>query len=106
MKLSKRRVLSAGQKLPKDWQDKVQSIVRRVAGAQMPCQRADGSYWPGVSDDRMANTDQVPVRIEDHGGGQWGLRETHDRRMISTAGKEKDRFSVQLTCFKSGRKVM
>ena len=104
-KLSKRRISSTCQKLPKNWEDKVASIVRRVSKAQMPQQRVDGTYHGGVSDAMMGNTDQVPVYMEDHSKSTWGRREDHQRRTVSTAGKEKDRFTVQLTVFKDGRKV-
>ena len=104
-RLSKRRISSSGQKCPKNWKEKKASINARVAQAQMPFQRPDGSFRQGVVDDNMANTDQVPVYVEDHSNGQWGRRENHERRTVSTAGKEKDRFTAQLTCFKSGRKV-
>ena len=104
-KLSKRRISSTGQKCPKDWEEKVERINKRVANSQMPSQRPDGSFRPGVTDDRMANTDQVPTYIEDHSNATWGRREDHERRTVGTAGKEKNRFTTQLTCFKSGRKV-
>ena len=55
-KLSKRRISSTGQKLPKDWEKKVASIIARVAKAQMPRQRGDGSFHGGVSDAKMGNT--------------------------------------------------
>ena len=104
-RLSKRRISSTGQKLPKDWKAKVDSIVRRVSTAQMPQQRVDGTYHGGVSDAMMGNTDQVPVYMEDHSKSTWGRREDHERQTVSTAGKDKDRFTVQLTVFKNGRKV-
>ena len=53
----------------------------------------------------MGNTDQVPVYIEDHRKGTLGMREDHTRRTVGTAGKEKNRFTVQLTVFKDGTKV-
>ena len=80
-------------------------IVCCTANAQMPRQRGDGTFQPGVTDDKMGNTDQVPVYVESHGNYQWGRREDHHRKMVSTTGKESDRFTVQLTVFKSGRKV-
>ena len=46
------------------------------------------------------------VYIEDHSKeGTWGMREDHTRRTVGTAGKEKDRFTVQLTVFNDGTKV-
>ena len=79
-KLSKRVISSAGQKLPKDWEEKWQSIVASTSNVQMPKQqRADGTYQPGVKDDDLGNTDQVPVRVEEVSNGQWGRREDHDR---------------------------
>ena len=104
-KLSKRRISSTGQKLPKDWETKVLSIIRRVTKSQTPQQRGDGSWRGGVPDAMMGNTDQVPVYMEDHSKCTWGRRDSQERRTVSTAGKEKDRFTVQLTVFKDGRKV-
>ena len=105
MNLSRRKISSTGQKLPLDWKQKHEKIVSRVVKAQMPRQRRDGSFQPGVTDDKMANTDQVPVYIESFGNYQWGRKEDHGRRMVATAGQEKNRFTTQLTCFKDGRKV-
>ena len=96
-KISKRRISSTGQKL--------KSIIVRVAKTQTPQQRGDGSWRGGVSDANMGNTDQVPIYMEDHSNSTWGRRENHERRTVSTAGKEKDRLTVQLTVFKDGRKV-
>lgn len=53
----------------------------------------------------MGNTDQVPIYMEDHTLGQWGERESRERRCVSTGGKEKDRFTAQLTVFADGSKV-
>ena len=102
--LSRRKISSIGQKLPDDWQIKREDIVLRVARCQTPRKRGDGSFAPYVKDDDTGNTDQVPIYIEAHGNWQWGLKSCKDRRMIRTAGKEKDRITVQLTIFKSGRK--
>ena len=104
--LSCRVVSSTFQKLPLDWEDKVRSIVARVAHYQMPCQKGDVSFLPRVSDARMGNTDQVPVYVEDHINHQWGFKSHRGRRIISTAREDKNRSTVQLTCFKYGRKVI
>ena len=53
----------------------------------------------------MGNTDQLPVYIEDHIKGTWVMREDHTRRTVGTAGKEKDRFTDQLTVFKDDTKI-
>ena len=55
----------------------------RVADAYWP----DGSFHPGVADEKMGNIDQVPVYIADHSKGTWGVREDHTRRMVVTYGK-------------------
>ena len=94
-----------GQKLPNNWKKKNPCIVRRTANAQMLRHRGDGTLQPGVTDDKIGNTDQVPVCVEIHGNYQWGQREDHHRRMVRTAGKENNRFNLQLNVFKSGRKV-
>ena len=104
--LSKRRVSSTGQKLPIDWETKGAQIVARVAGAQMPVQKPDGKLISGVKDDDMGNMDHMPCYTEDHRKGVWGIKSSQARRCITTGGKEKSRFTTQLTIFKSGRKVI
>ena len=71
----------------------------------MPQQRPDGSFHPGVKDANMGNTDQVQVYIEDNSKGTWGMRGYHTMRTVGTAGKEKDRFTAQLTVLKDGTKI-
>ena len=83
----------------------MERIIDRVAQKQMPQQRPDGSFHPGVMDANMGNIDQVPVYIEEHSKGTWGMREDHTRRTVGNYGKEKDRFTAQLTVFKDGTKV-
>ena len=83
----------------------VERIIYCVAQKQIPQQRPDGSFHPGVMDANMGNTDQVPVYIEDHIKGTWGMRGDHTRRTVGAAGKEKDRFTAQLTVFKDGTRV-
>ena len=83
----------------------MERIIDRIAPKQMPQQRPDGSFHPGVTDKNTGNTDQVPIYIEDHSKGTWGMREDHTRRTVGTSGKEKDRFTAQLTVFKDGTKV-
>ena len=58
----------------------VECIIDRVSQKQIPQQRPDGSFHPGVMDANMGNTDQVPVYIEDHSKGTFGMREDHTRR--------------------------
>ena len=72
---------------------------------QMPQKRPDGSFHPGVMDAKMGNTDQLPVYIEYHSKGTLGMREDNTRRTVGTLGKEKDRFTAQLTVFKDGTKL-
>ena len=86
-KLSKCRISSTGQKLPEKWEVMVERIIDCVAHKQMPQQRPDGSFHPGVTDVNMGNTDQVPVYIEDHSKGAWIMREDHTRRTVGTVGK-------------------
>ena len=104
-KLSKRRISSTVQKLPDKWELMLERIIDCVSQKQMPHQRPDGSFHPVVTDAKMGNTDQVPVYIEDHSKGNWGIRDDHTRRTVGTAGKEKNRFTAQLTVFKDDTKV-
>ena len=68
-KLPKCRISSTVQKIPDKWEVMVERIIDRVAQKQMPQQKPDGSFHPGVMDANMGNTDQVPVYIEDHSKG-------------------------------------
>ena len=83
----------------------VERIIDRVSQKQTPQKMPDGSFHPGVTDANMGNTDQLPVYIEDHSKGTWGTREYQTRITVDTAGKEKDRFTAQLTVFKYGTNV-
>ena len=83
----------------------MERIIDCVSQKKMPQQRPDGYFHPGVTDANIGNTDQVPVYIEDHSKGTWVMREDRIRRTVGTAGKEKDRFTAQLTVFKYGTKV-
>ena len=62
----------------------VERIIDLVVPKQMPQQRPDGYFHPGVTDANMGNTDQVPVYIEDQSKGTWGMREDHTRRTVGT----------------------
>ena len=104
-KLFKCRISSTGQKLPDKWEVMVERIIDRVAHKQMPQQRPDGSFHTGIMDAKMGNTDQLPVYIEYHSKCTWGMKKENTRRMVGTSGKEKDRFTAQLTVFKNGTKV-
>ena len=59
------------------WEVMVECIIDLVSPKQMPQQRPDGSFQPGVMDANMGNTYQVPVYIEDHSKGTWGMSEDH-----------------------------
>ena len=83
----------------------VEHIIDLVVQKQMPQQRPDGSFHPYVINANIDNTDQLMVYIEDHSKSTWGMMEDHTRRMVGTSGKEKDRFTAQLTMFKDGTKV-
>ena len=68
-KLSKCRISSTGKNLPEKWEVMVERIIDCVAQKKMPQQRPDGSFHPGVTDEKMGNTDHLPVYIEDHSKG-------------------------------------
>jgi hypothetical protein len=104
-KLSKRKISSVGQKLPSNWKERHDNIIARIASYQMPKQRPDGTFCPGADDDHVLNTDHVPIWWECHSMHQWGNKKNHACRNVKTGGKDKDRFTCQLTISKSGRKV-
>ena len=82
-KLSRLVVSSMGHNLPNNWKGKHVRIVHCTVNTQMPRQRGDGTFQPGVADDKMGNTDQVPVYVESHGNYKWGRREDHHCRMVN-----------------------
>lgn len=108
--LSYTRIAGASRKLPSDWKEKQQRIIRSVAKSQTP--RKEGhTVIPAVTDSRMANTDHVPMYRDMVGAYSWtkkgagGRGKRSLRGQIGTGGGEKDRFTVQLTCLKDGGKV-
>ena len=98
------RISGASRKLPPDWQEKVNSIVRRVAKAQTDTKNDDGALVPAVPDDRFCNTDHIPMYKEDVGKYSWSEKNSGGRQ-IRTGGAEKERFTVQPTITKSGKKL-
>eukprot|EP00957_Ditylum_brightwellii_P057449 4355717-Ditylum_brightwellii.AAC.1 len=65
LNLSICQVNGVGQKLPRGWEKKVEHIQVRVAKAQQPRNQQNSNDWlPGTSDDKMANTDNVPIWME------------------------------------------
>ena len=56
-KLSKRKISSVGQNLPNDWRERHDNIIFRVANAQIPRQRPDGTFCSGADDDHVINSD-------------------------------------------------
>lgn len=104
--LSCRKIASVGQKLPENWEEKMVDFRRRLTRRQDPQTRADGSTRVvGVQDAYYINTDQVPVWIESVGNYSWGKKDS-GRRTVKTGGKEKDRFTVQLSIGKDGKKLI
>jgi len=57
-KLSKRRILSCGQKLPKDWEKKAENIVGCIVRDQMPQHRPDRTFKSGAKVTYVLNSDQ------------------------------------------------
>ena len=58
----------------------------------------------GVKGTHFCNTGHVPVWYESVGNYSWG-NQGSGRQHIRTDGKEKDRFIVQLSVTKAGRKL-
>ena len=101
--LSHVRISGASRKLPQGWEAKVQQIITRVARHQVES-RSGTTLIPAICDERMVNTDHVPVYRDMPGNYTWGERGSGGRQ-ISTGGAEKERFTVQLSCTKSGKKL-
>lgn len=108
--LSYTRIAGASRKLPPNWRELQESIQRRVAKSQV--ERKEGYLIiPAVPDERLANTDHIPMYRDMAGAYSWtkkgagGGTKKKFRGQVATGGGEKDRFTVQLTCLKSGGKV-
>ena len=63
-----------------------------------------GVIIPAVPDERLCNTDHIPMYKEDVGKYSWSEKNSGGRQ-IRTGGAEKERFTVQPTITKSGRKL-
>eukprot|EP00957_Ditylum_brightwellii_P107178 8177654-Ditylum_brightwellii.AAC.1 len=60
-----KKVSSAGQKLPDNWQEKRKKIIERVERRQSA--RYDDTlkrHFKGTKDERICNTDHVPTWVE------------------------------------------
>ena len=104
--LSNRKIAGAGQKLPNNWEQALIDKRGKVRAKQQPVRRVDGSVRiDGVKDDHFCNTDYVPVWYESVGNYSWG-KKSSGRRHVRTGGKEKDRFTAQLSIGKGGKKLI
>ena len=104
--LLSRKISSAGQKLPNNWERELVNMRGEVRAKQNPVKRADGILRiAGVKDDYFCNTDHVPIWYESVGNYSWGEKSS-GRRHVRTGGKEKDRFTGQLSIGKGGKKLI
>ncbi len=104
--LSVRKIAGAGQKIPDGWEGMMRRITTNVRDLQKVETRPDGSrIIAGVQDRHFVNTDHVPMPIEGVGNFSWGKKNS-GRRHVKTAGKEKDRFTCQLSIAKDGTKLI
>lgn len=99
-KLLMTRKSGASQKLPKLCKEKLQHINRRVNEKMYLHQRKKDGVPQGehfnVKEEKWVNTDHLPVYREPVDDYTWGIRNS-GRRQIGTGGKEKERFTVQLS---------
>ena len=104
--LSNRKIAGAGQKLPGDWENALINMHGRMRAVQNPIRRANGTMrLAGVKDVHFCNTDHVPVWYESVANYSWGPK-SGGRRHVQTGGKEKDRFTAQLSISKAGKKLI
>ena len=101
--LSYKLISGASRKLPPNWEESSHQIVACVANCQVPSVK-DGVLIPDIGDDQLVNTDHVPVYRDLPGNYSWG-HINDGNTQITTGGAEKERFTVQLSCLKSGRKL-
>ena len=109
-KLSYTRIAGASRKLPSDWKEKVQNIIERVARSQQ-CKRVGNNAVPPTLDHYFVNTDHIPFYRDMVGMYSWtkqgagGKNKREFRGQVGTGGGDKDRFTVQLSVTKSGKKL-
>ena len=63
-----------------------------------------GLLIPSIGDDQLVNRYHVPVYRDLPGNYSWGPI-NYGNTQIATGGAEKECFTVQLSCLKSGRKL-
>ena len=109
--LSYTRISGASRKLPPDCKLKHESIIRRVAKSQTP-RKVNYTVITAVEDKIMMNTDHIPMYRDMASSYSWaqkgagGGQKKNYRGQIATAGGEKDRFTGQVSCNKSGGKII
>ena len=104
--LSDCHISGAGQKRPTNWENALVDVGVKVRARQKPATKLDRSTRIAcVRDAYFCNTDHVPVWYETVGNYTWG-KKSGGRRHIQTGGKDKDKFTAQLSIGKDGRKLI
>ena len=101
--LSYKQISGASINLPPNWEESSHQIVTRVANYQVPAVK-DGVLIPAIEDDQLINTYHEPMYRDLPGNYSWGPINDGNTQ-IATSGAEKEHFTVQLLCLKSGRKL-
>ena len=84
----------------------MKELKSRVASKKRVTKRPDGSNKvEGVKDKYWFNTDHVPLWYKSVGSYTWILKYSGFQN-VKTGGKEKDRFTEQLSIAKSGNKLI
>ena len=91
---------SSGQKNAKRLGKKHKQIINCIARIQRPHRSIDGTQFFGAKGEYICNTDHVPTYIEPVGNMTWALP-TEKKTPVGTGGKDKDRFTTQLSILKS-----
>ena len=64
----------------------------------------NGTTIPAIGDDSFVNSDHIPFYHDLPGNYSWIDSGAGDKQVV-TGDAEKERYTVQLTCLKSGRKL-
>ena len=108
--LSYTKIASASRKLPSNWKILHEKIIKSIETTQMT-RREELLVIPGIIDDKFINADNVPMywdiawaylRAKTSIGG--GLKR-NNRRQVAIGSGDKDRFTIQLSITKSGKKL-
>ena len=94
------RIFGASIELPQGWEERVRSIITHVGIRQVP-KVVNGITISAIGNYSFASSDHIPVYRNLPGDYSW-IESGSGNKQVVTGSEEKERYTVQLTCLKSG----